>query len=234
MDSKTEKRSASSVGWKNPSADLHRKSPFIFLVCLGFSILLTAGLLHYPIAHKESITETVHVPPVIQLQNIPKTSHAPRLPAPAKPFIPGSLPIVVDEELVPDDLVMENANQDFDVFPPEIPIISFPEKGTSGAKRTTEEIFELFMIEESPTKINNIAPEYPPIAKRAGIEGTVYIKVLVNKKGLVDSIEVTKGPKVFHQSAIEAARATKFVPAKLNNKSVSCWVIMPYRFVLQN
>ena len=101
-------------------------------------------------------------------------------------------------------------------------------------KGTGEEVFEFSTIEEKPTKINSVTPEYPLIAKRGGIEGTVYVKVLVNKKGLVDSVEVTKGPKVFHKSAIEAARATRFIPAKLNKKPVSCWVIMPYRFVLQD
>ncbi len=87
--------------------------------------------------------------------------------------------------------------------------------------------------EGSYTK-KNIVPEYPDMAKRAGIEGTVTLKVLVNKTGVVDSVEVIDGPSVFRESAVEAGKATKFTPAKFNDRPVACWVIMPFKFQLDN
>ena len=71
------------------------------------------------------------------------------------------------------------------------------------------------------------------MAKRAGIEGTVTLKVLVNENGDVDSVEVEEGHSIFRKSAIEAAQAAKFTPAKYNNKAVKSWVLMRFRFVME-
>ncbi len=222
-----------TVRWKNSSADLHKKSPYIFLGCLCFTLLLTAILLHIPIPIKEMVIESIEVPPFILLVNIPKTRQVTQSPAPARPFIQSSLPIAVDEEFMPDDITIEDTHVDGDISLPPLPGVSGSEEGTVSINGE-EEIYDSSAIEEEPSIINNITPKYPLLAKRAGIEGIVFVKVLVNKEGLVDSIEVLKGPKIFHTSATEAARATQFTPAKQNSKPVSCWVVIPYRFVLQN
>ena len=133
-----------------------------------------------------------------------------------------------------DDVTIESTELDFNANPPPPPplMVLAPGSGET-AVEVEEEIFELFAVEEEPKRINSVVPEYPEMAKRTGIEGTVYLKVLVNKKGLIDSVSVIKGPKVLHKSSIEAARAIKFTPAKHNDKPVSCWVIMPFRFILE-
>ena len=82
--------------------------------------------------------------------------------------------------------------------------------------------------------MNTVVPEYPQIAKDSHVQGTVYVKVLVNETGVVDSVEVVKGPVVFHKSSLKAAKAIKFKPAKINDRPVSCWVIIPFKFELKS
>jgi len=221
----------STVGFKKPSADLHKKSLRIFLLCLIVSILLTGVLITISIPQKNLLEDRVEVPPVIiHLENIPETRHRVMVPAPSKPFIPSGAPIESDD-LLPDDITIEDTNLDLDAAPEAPPALLVP---GVGAVREESEVFEFFAVEEIPKRLNNVIPEYPEIARRAGIEGTVTLKVLVNVVGVVDSVEVIEGPEVFIKSAMEAARSTKFTPAKHNDRDVACWVIMPFRFLLEN
>ena len=172
--------------------------------------------------------EKVEVAPVvIKLTNIPKTRHVVSTAAPAKPYIPGAMPIEVDDEFIPDEITIEDTSIESDDFA-TAPTLEYVEE--TGAAAEEEEIFELFAVEEKPERINDVAPEYPKTAERARIEGSVYLKVLVNKKGTVDSVLVVSGPKIFHKTSIDAAKKTRFNPAKHNDQPVACWVYMPFKF----
>ena len=65
---------------------------------------------------------------------------------------------------------------------------------------------------------------------RAGIGGTVTLKVLVNTEGTVDSVAVMDGPEMLVDAAMDAARVTTFTPARHLDRPVACWVLLPYRF----
>ena len=66
---------------------------------------------------------------------------------------------------------------DLDAAPPAPPALMIPDVGAAVEEN---EIFEYFSVEEKPIRNNIISPEYPDMAKRADIEGAVYLKVLVN------------------------------------------------------
>ena len=220
---------SSIVGFKTRAADLHRKSPAIFMASLIFSLILTVVVLRTPLPEKKNPEHKIEVPSVIiMVENIPKTRHLVSTPAPAKPYVQGSLPIEVDDEIMPDEITIEDTNLELDATPPTLPFSLVPEEGTTAEE---DEIFEYFAVEEEPKIVKTVIPEYPKSAERAGIEGTIHLKVLVNKKGLVDSVKVLKGPKIFHKPSIDAAKKTTFIPAKQYDKPVACWVIMPFKFI---
>ncbi len=88
-------------------------------------------------------------------------------------------------------------------------------------------------IEKYPVPIYNPVPKYPEIARRSGIEGTVYIKMWVTKEGKVKQAEIVKSTSnIFDQNAIDAAMLWKFTPAIMNNGPVSVWVTVPFKFRL--
>ena len=89
-------------------------------------------------------------------------------------------------------------------------------------------------VEKQPTVISQPQPKYPELAQRAGIEGTVWVKILVDKEGKPKKAQVVKSDaEVFNNEAQEAALASKFTPAVMNNGPVACWVVIPYRFKLK-
>ena len=75
---------------------------------------------------------------------------------------------------------------------------------------------------------------YPEIAKRAGIEGRVFIKAYINENGLVDKAEIIKGIGAgCDQAAMNAVINTKFVPGMQDDKPVKTQVAIPILFKLQ-
>jgi protein TonB len=83
--------------------------------------------------------------------------------------------------------------------------------------------------------VHSVYPPYPELARRAGIEGIVYIKMWVTKEGKVKKTEIAKTTsELFNQPAIDAAMQWTFTPAIMNNGPVSVWVTVPFKFKLAN
>lgn len=86
---------------------------------------------------------------------------------------------------------------------------------------------------ENPMIIQWAKPEYPEIARRAQIEGTVIVKVLVGPDGSVKDAQVLQGVNpMLDKAAIAAARKCKFKPGKQRNIPVKAWMALPFAFRL--
>lgn len=75
---------------------------------------------------------------------------------------------------------------------------------------------------------------YPELAKRAGIEGRVTIRVLVGKNGVPKKhlLESTDS-ELLNDAAIKAIMSSVFTPAIQNNQPIDCWVSIPVVFKLR-
>ena len=104
---------------------------------------------------------------------------------------------------------------------------------------------EFYAVEEKPSFIGgekalmkylatNI--QYPEIAKRKGIDGTVYVKFIINTDGSIGDVKVVKG-KEKHLDA-EAKRVIesmpKWIPGKQRNRPVRVQYTIPIRYTLRN
>jgi periplasmic protein TonB len=81
----------------------------------------------------------------------------------------------------------------------------------------------------------NPAPEYPPMSRQLGEEGTVRLRVHVAADGIPTEIHLaaSSGHPRLDQAALEAINGWRFVPARLGDKPVSGWVIVPISFTLR-
>jgi protein TonB len=93
---------------------------------------------------------------------------------------------------------------------------------------------EGFVASSTNPKITHFAkPEYPEMARRAQIEGTVIVKVLVGPDGNVKDAQVIQGVNpLLNKAAIVAARKCKFIPGKQRNIPVKAWMALPFNFRL--
>ncbi|MCL5030137.1 MAG: energy transducer TonB [Bacteroidetes bacterium] len=88
-------------------------------------------------------------------------------------------------------------------------------------------------VDKMPQVITSIAPHYPELAKRAGIEGTAYVKVLLSTEGSpVKAVVIKTDNEIFNQPSIDAAMQFKFTSAERDNKPVAVWVVIPFRYRL--
>jgi len=95
---------------------------------------------------------------------------------------------------------------------------------------------EFVAFDQEPQLLNAPEPEYPEMAKRAGITGTVWMKVLVDKEGNVRDAIVVKESGVnagFEEAAKAAAWGRKYRPAMQNNQPVAVWVAYRVKFELR-
>lgn len=75
---------------------------------------------------------------------------------------------------------------------------------------------------------------YPEIARRAGIEGKVTIRVLVEKDGRPKRYRIESSDnEALNDAAVKAVMASVFTPAIQNDRPVTCWVTLPVVFRLR-
>jgi protein TonB len=95
---------------------------------------------------------------------------------------------------------------------------------------------EEFVPAEIPAEMmHEVAPEYPHLARQAGLEAVVWVKVLVDKNGEVKKAIIYKssGSRAgFDEAALAAAYKCKFRPAIQNGHPVAVWVAFEIEFSL--
>lgn len=84
--------------------------------------------------------------------------------------------------------------------------------------------------------LNNPAPQYPGLSRRLGEEGRVMLRVFVDERGLPVRVEMrtSSGHERLDNSALEAVKQWKFVPARRGDQTVSGWVVVPISFSLRS
>jgi protein TonB len=148
-------------------------------------------------------------------------------------------------EPVPDDEAPEEVEyltqDDIRAMVPDIPIENLDGINIEiDAESIIEELLpgskEFVPCDELPVQINTVNPDYPPIAQRAGVQGTVWLKALVDKEGKVRDVIIEKESGAnagFEEAAIDAAYKTTWKPAIANGQPIAVWVTYKVEFILQ-
>ena len=90
-----------------------------------------------------------------------------------------------------------------------------------------------------PALISQVNPNYPDLARKAGVEGTVLLRLIIGAEGKVQEAKVLTviPPKAkgvgFEDEAIRAVMQWKFSPALSGGKPVRVYYNVPVKFVLQ-
>ena len=80
------------------------------------------------------------------------------------------------------------------------------------------------------TKVN---PVYPELARSAGVDGTVILRVLIGPNGVPRDARVVRSIEMLSQAALEAVRQWRFPLPKKNGVSVMAWTTVPVHFSLR-
>lgn len=88
------------------------------------------------------------------------------------------------------------------------------------------------IVDEMPRQINSLEVQYPKDALEAGMGGTVHVKMILSKEGLVEEAEVSvsSGVPSLDQAALETAKQLRFTPAILDGEPVRMRLFKPFFF----
>lgn len=213
---------------KKPAVDLKRYYT-VFL-----QIGLVASLAIFIMAVKVDIESVEPAEPEfpseipIQLEDVLRIEPVKTPPPPPRPPVPVQ---------VPDDEIIENVDIDINselIFDDRL-IMPPPQKDEEKPEKITFEV-----VEHMPELIGGLGSiqkliEYPEMARRAGIEGRVYVQFVVNEKGEIEDPRVIRGiGGGADEEALRAVKQAKFRPGLQRGRPVRVQFSLPIVFKLQN
>ena len=185
------------------------------------------------------ITVSIIAPPA------PEPVPEPELVPIIKPEKPAKKTVIKPKKVVEKIVPVENVEQPlieattepvFDNMP-EVEEAAVPEVEQTAAPAPPKAT-EIEEVIEQPkfgvAYLNNPAPNYPRLSRKIGEEGRVLLKVLVSEQGAANTVEVEKssGYARLDESAVDAVKRWKFIPARKGAQALSAYVLVPISFAL--
>ncbi|MEK7726904.1 MAG: TonB family protein [candidate division KSB1 bacterium] len=94
------------------------------------------------------------------------------------------------------------------------------------------DIDEFIPYQVAPVIIKRVEPIYPELARKAGMQGKVWVKVLIDKEGKVKKAVIMQGIEIFHEAAISSVLQWVFKPAIQQDRPIAVWMAIPINFKL--
>lgn len=203
------------------------------IAAFGFALALATWFAAHP------GVRVVELPPVIDLFPAPiilEPPHAPNtrpIPPIARP-VDGPVVPVHDDQVVPNTPIAppsdarEGTREGVQGDPPIAP------GGASVAPPTNEHplLGEFVPFDEAPVLITSVTPVYPDMAREAGVDGFVQLRVLVGRDGRVKDVHIDRSVPMLDDAAVIAVRKWVFTPAFAGGRPVAVWVAVPVHFTL--
>ncbi|MFO8236059.1 MAG: energy transducer TonB [Bacteroidales bacterium] len=224
---------------KSPKADLEKKKS-LFLE-IGFVVALGLVLLAFEWTTQPSQNDsfTGGEEEEVEQEEVPVTrQEQQKEPPPPPPQSTEQINIVDDDVEIEDELMLEETEADQET---ETSYDSF-----SDEEEEEEEENQVFMkVEDMPEfrgggigGFRNYIQEnlkYPTVAAENGIEGTVFVKFVVDQDGSISNVEVLRGvDPALDEEAVRAIRdAPEWEPGKQRGKPVRVQFTIPIVFQLQ-
>jgi periplasmic protein TonB len=223
-----QRRTASSVA-----------SVILHAVVIGGAVLMTARESISAAAPDERVKivvfdlpkdEPVEPPPAVKSVALPMTAVAPRA-------LVLLAPTIVPTEIPPIDLSVDPTPTDFSdrrISSATILCDRDCAPGTAAGTpdRDTWSANDVMMrLRDDP-----VPPRYPESLRRAGIDGSVLVKFVVDTTGRVDmaSIEVVRSTHDAFTAAVrESLARMRFHPSRAGNRKVPATAMMPFQFTLR-
>jgi len=214
---------------KNPKVDLKLKYQRIWEISLIIALAIMIVAFKYFPKFEKQVAQIEAPQELIDVEDVEATKQEQAPPPPPKPPIPIEAP--TDDVL--EDVEIESTELD------ESATVSAPPPPPVEEKEEEAEPVFFVAVEEMPEPVGGIAAiqskiVYPEIAKRAGVQGRVFVKAYVDENGNVTKVELIRGIGAgCDEAAMTAVQSVKFKPGKQRGKPVKVQVTVPVLFKLQ-
>ncbi len=219
---------------KTEEADLRKRYMIFVQLGLVASLLILLGLFTVDFTTGQDFQIVEEQQEIVQVEEIEQTRQIEKPPPPPKPPAPVEVPDEdVTEEIDLDlDMDLDLNDAPTDLPPPPPPPADEPEP--------EPEEPEIFVIVENPPELIGGLEglqsriQYPEMARRAGIEGTVFVQFVVDENGNVNNPVCARDPGGNTcEEALRAVREAKFKPGRQRGKPVKVRFSLPVKFRLR-
>jgi len=218
---------------KKPQADLRNYYNLYlqFGLIVALLVLLVAFNVHFTPKGGKNFSEPEQE--TVKMEEVVQTKQQEKPPPPPRPPVPVEVP---NDAVINDSPIDLNAELDLDAplnLPPPPPPANADNK-----KKDDQQVF--VVVEKMPKLIGGLAKlqssiKYPELARKAGIEGRVYVEFVVDEHGRVEKPHVVRGiGGGCDEAAIEAVKKARFVPGMQRGRPVKVRYSLPIVFKLQN
>lgn len=142
-----------------------------------------------------------------------------------------NISISTEDEDIPEDETIETTDINLDELPPPPP---------PPIQDENDDEYVFVPYDDPPEPIGGFGAiqanlKYPPIARKAGIEGRVIVQVQIDEKGNVSRTKIAKsvGNNECDEAAINAIRKVRWKPASQRGKPAKVWISIPVVFQLK-
>ncbi len=214
---------------KKPDADLKN----YYTVFLELGLLIT--LVVFIIAVRVDITSlgpdeiVLEEQEIVEMEEIIQTRQIETPPPPPRPPVPVEVP---NDEIIED--VHIDIGGDLDLGG----TLSLPPPPPPPDDEPEDDFF--IVVEQMPELVGGLGElqrqiRYPEMARRAGIEGRVYIQFIVNERGEVENPTVIRGiGGGADEEALRVVSQARFTPGMQRGRPVRVQYSLPIFFRLQN
>lgn len=215
---------------KEEGTDLRSKYWLFIQVGLTLSLLFLVLAVQFDYRSEQSFKVDLKEQETVEMKEIQQTKQETKPPPPPKPPVPVE---------VPNNEVIENEDVDFDSSLDLDESMETSSGPPSTGEEEEEEEDEIFVVVEQQPDCGGIKAlqdkvQYPDFARKAGIEGRVYVQFVVNEKGQVVQPEVKRGVhKLLDKEALRAVKQLDCQPGMQRGEPVKVRMSLPVFFKLR-
>jgi protein TonB len=225
----------------------HTRKPWTVAASLTFQTTLIAAALLVPLLHPGTIEPKFNIepalfltrltpPPPVELKRMPEQ----RISRPSRIFInplqgPIRVPRTIDmtpdpapEIAVPGPAAPSGAS--LAVLIPEPP--PQPKPALNPKPAATAAPMQVSEGVQAARLIFAPRPQYPALARTARVQGTVRIRALVARNGVIENLQVLSGPPLLVTAAMQAVQQWRYQPTLLSGEPVEVITEIAVNFTL--
>lgn len=208
-----------------------RKYGFTLQACTAGALLLVITAFNVDFRSRKSVSMEIPAQELVTINDIVQTRQKITPPPPPRPPVPVEVP---DDEILEEDDLNLDASLEITTpladLPPPPPVEEEPE----------EELDYFEIVEEMPRIIGGLNAliadlSYPILAQRAGIEGTVIVRILIDEFGTPSTPYILKSVhELLDNAAVTAVLKQRFEPGQQRGRAVRVQMAIPVRFRLKD
>lgn len=215
---------------KEDGADLRKWYRLFIEIGLTLALVLLVVAFQLDYQPQQTFQVDLKEQEVVEMEEIQQTEQQNEPPPPPKPPVPVE---------VPNNETIENQDVNFDASLDLDQSLDTSQKPPPSSNEEEEPEDEIFVVVEDQPNCGGVKAlqkevTYPDFARKAGIEGRVFVQFVVNEDGKVVQPKVTRGVhKLLNEEALRAVQSLQCEPGMQRGEPVKVRMSLPVTFRLQ-